>query len=182
MPGRGCRQSDSGLKRNKGKPRPRTGICFGVTSKPGVAPMAAEPKDGNSVDPFEAFRGMRDSYLDAMSKVMINAVNSEEYPHASHRRHARWLVNGIRAFPRSARQSHSSRVATGIDASSRQEVAALARDAFHSTSRCAWTTWKLKLGSESSNYVRWRSRTSAGASPHEKAKAKGVSLPQRKSP
>jgi polyhydroxyalkanoate synthesis regulator phasin len=45
--------------------------------------MAAEHKDGNPVDPFEAFRGMRDSYLDAMSKVMINAVNSEEYAQAT---------------------------------------------------------------------------------------------------
>src|ERR1700751_5338994 len=54
-----------------------------VTSKSGVVPMPAERKDENSVDPFEAFRGMRDSYLDAMSKLMINAVNSEEYAQAT---------------------------------------------------------------------------------------------------
>ena len=40
--------------------------------------MAAE-KNENSVDPFEAFRKMRESYLEGMSKVMIDAVNSEEY-------------------------------------------------------------------------------------------------------
>jgi hypothetical protein len=41
--------------------------------------MAAEKQDTNSVDPFEAFRKMRESYLEGMSKVMIDAVNSEEY-------------------------------------------------------------------------------------------------------
>ena len=41
--------------------------------------MASETKDGASQDPFEAFRKMRDSYLEGMSKVMIDAVNSEEY-------------------------------------------------------------------------------------------------------
>jgi hypothetical protein len=41
--------------------------------------MAAETKNGTSQDPFEAFRKMRDTYLEGMSKVMIDAVNSEEY-------------------------------------------------------------------------------------------------------
>ncbi len=34
-------------------------------------------------DPFEPFRGMRDAYLDAMSKSMIDAVNTESYAQAS---------------------------------------------------------------------------------------------------
>ncbi len=34
-------------------------------------------------DPFEPFRGMRDAYLDAMAKVMVDAVNSEGYAQAS---------------------------------------------------------------------------------------------------
>lgn len=46
--------------------------------------MAAEKVDaGPQVDPFEAFRGMRDKYLESMSKVMIDAVNSEEYAQAT---------------------------------------------------------------------------------------------------
>jgi hypothetical protein len=45
--------------------------------------MAAENEDTKPVDPFETYRGMRDSYLDAMSKVMINAVNTEEYAQAT---------------------------------------------------------------------------------------------------
>jgi hypothetical protein len=36
-----------------------------------------------TADPFEAFRNMRDSYLEAMSKTMIDAVNSEEYAQAT---------------------------------------------------------------------------------------------------
>ena len=44
--------------------------------------MAAD-EERKPVDPFEVFRGMRDNYLDAMSKMMINAVNSEEYAQAT---------------------------------------------------------------------------------------------------
>ena len=40
--------------------------------------MAAE-KNTTTADPFEAFRKMRDTYLEGMSKVMIDAVNTEEY-------------------------------------------------------------------------------------------------------
>ncbi len=41
------------------------------------------PEDGTPVDAFEAFRGVRDAYLDAVSKVMIKSVNTEEYAKAS---------------------------------------------------------------------------------------------------
>jgi hypothetical protein len=34
-------------------------------------------------DPFEPLRGMRDAYLDAMAKVMVDAVNSEGYAQAT---------------------------------------------------------------------------------------------------
>jgi len=34
-------------------------------------------------DPFAPFRGMRDAYLDAMAKAMVDAVNSEGYAQAS---------------------------------------------------------------------------------------------------
>lgn len=42
-----------------------------------------KPRDGKPIDPFESFRGMRDAYLDAMSKTMIEAVNSESYAQAT---------------------------------------------------------------------------------------------------
>jgi len=38
---------------------------------------------GKHFDPFEPFRGMRDAYLDAMSKTMIDAVNTEAYAQAT---------------------------------------------------------------------------------------------------
>ena len=44
--------------------------------------MAAE-KNATPVDPFEAFRKMRENYLEGMSKVMIDAVNTEEYAQAT---------------------------------------------------------------------------------------------------
>lgn len=34
-------------------------------------------------DPFEAFRGIRDAYLESMSKTMVEAVNSEGYAQAT---------------------------------------------------------------------------------------------------
>jgi hypothetical protein len=34
-------------------------------------------------DPFDPFRGLRDAYLDALSKTMINAVNTEGYAKAT---------------------------------------------------------------------------------------------------
>jgi hypothetical protein len=40
-------------------------------------------ENGKTVDAFEAFRGVRDAYLDAFSKVMIESVNTEEYAKAS---------------------------------------------------------------------------------------------------
>ena len=40
-------------------------------------------ENGTPVDAFEAFRGVRDAYLDAVSKVMIKSVNTEEYAKAS---------------------------------------------------------------------------------------------------
>ena len=40
-------------------------------------------EQSNSFDPFESFRGMRDAYLNAMSKTMIEAVNSEGYAQAT---------------------------------------------------------------------------------------------------
>lgn len=44
-----------------------------------------EAKDGGAKqpDPFEPFRGVRDAYLDAMSKAMIDAVNTEGYAQVS---------------------------------------------------------------------------------------------------
>jgi hypothetical protein len=39
--------------------------------------------NGKEFDPTDAFREMRDSYLDAWSKTMVDAVNSDAYAKAS---------------------------------------------------------------------------------------------------
>ncbi len=85
--------------------------------------MAAE-KEEKPVDPFGAFRGMRDSYLDAVSKVMINAVNSEEYAQAT----GAMLNNSLMASA-PFREAFDKAMAAALQKSSmpsRQEVAALA--------------------------------------------------------
>lgn len=44
----------------------------------------AESKEGEkSYDPFEPFRGMRDAYLESLSKAMIDVVNTENYAQTS---------------------------------------------------------------------------------------------------
>ena len=41
--------------------------------------MEANAEQAKPFNPFESFREMRDQYLDAMSKTMIETVNSEGY-------------------------------------------------------------------------------------------------------
>ena len=45
----------------------------------------SEDQAGSSkpFDPLEPFRGMRDAYLDAMAKAMVDAVNTEGYAQAT---------------------------------------------------------------------------------------------------
>jgi hypothetical protein len=137
--------------------------------------MAAEPKDENPVDPFEAFRGMRDSYLDAMSKVMINAVNSEEYAQASG-----GMLNSSLTASAPFREALEKATAAALQQASmpsRQEVAALAG---------RFTNLEMRLDDMEAKLDRIIELCSmakpafAGAGSHEQAKGKGRS-PQRKS-
>lgn len=41
--------------------------------------MAEVKEEAKNYDPFEPFRGMRDAYLESLSKTMIDAVNTEGY-------------------------------------------------------------------------------------------------------
>ena len=43
----------------------------------------AKQESSKSFDPFESYRGLRDAYLDTMSKAMIETVNSEGYAQAT---------------------------------------------------------------------------------------------------
>lgn len=44
--------------------------------------MSQRPEDGNPFDPFAQWRTMRDSYLEQMSKMMIDLTTSEDYAQA----------------------------------------------------------------------------------------------------
>lgn len=44
---------------------------------------SGQHSDSKPADPFEPFRAMRDAYLDAMAKTMVEAVNTEAYAQAS---------------------------------------------------------------------------------------------------
>jgi len=86
--------------------------------------MAAENENTKPVDPFESLRGMRDNYLDAMSKVMMNAVNSEEYAQATGA-----MLNSALVASAPFREALDKAMAAALQQSSmpsRQEVAALA--------------------------------------------------------
>lgn len=45
--------------------------------------MAQARTEEKSYDPFEPFRGMRDAYLESLSKTMIDVVNTESYAQAT---------------------------------------------------------------------------------------------------
>src|SRR5215472_10753731 len=85
-----------------------------------------EAKEGNTrpSDPFEPFRGMRDAYLDAMSKTMIDAVNTEGYAQAT----GAMLDYALTASAPFRETLEKSMVQTlqQLSVPSRQEVAALA--------------------------------------------------------
>ena len=86
--------------------------------------MAAKEENGKPVDPFEAFRGMRDTYLESMSKVMINAVNSEEYAQATGA-----LLNGSLTLSAPFREALDKAMIMALEQlslPSRQQVTALA--------------------------------------------------------
>jgi hypothetical protein len=87
--------------------------------------MPAENGNNKPVDPFEPFRGMRDTYLDAMSKVMINAVNSEEYAEASGA-----MLNGALTMSAPFREAFDKSMLMALQKlslPSREDVAALAQ-------------------------------------------------------
>ena len=45
--------------------------------------MSDQENNSKPYDPFEAFRGIRDAYLDSMSRSMVDAVNTEAYAQAT---------------------------------------------------------------------------------------------------
>lgn len=75
-------------------------------------------------DPFEPFRQARDAYLDAMSKTMIEAVNSEAYAKTTGAM-LDWSLTTTEPF-REAMEGAMLQAMRQLSMPSRQEVAALA--------------------------------------------------------
>jgi polyhydroxyalkanoate synthesis regulator phasin len=86
----------------------------------------AEVKEEKSktYDPFEPFREMRDAYLDAMSKTMVEAVNSESYAQATGAM-LDWSLTATGPF-REALEKSMLQAMQQLSLPSRQEVASLA--------------------------------------------------------
>lgn len=84
----------------------------------------AKPKDGKAIDPFESFRSIRDAYLDAMSKTMIEAVNTESYAQATGAMLDSYLSASIPL--RESFEKLMLQALQQLSLPSRQEVAALA--------------------------------------------------------
>jgi len=87
----------------------------------------SEDKAGSSKpfdDPLEPFRGMRDAYLDALAKAMVEAVNTEGYAQAT----GAMLENSltISAPLREAMEKSMLQVLQQLSMPSRQDFAALA--------------------------------------------------------
>jgi hypothetical protein len=86
----------------------------------------SEDKAGSSKpsDPLEAFRGMRDAYLDAMAKTMVEAVNTEGYAQAV----GTMLENSLTMSApfRDAMEKSMLQVLQQLSLPSRQDFAALA--------------------------------------------------------
>ena len=75
-------------------------------------------------DPFESLRGMRDAYLEAMSKTMIEAVNSESYAQATGAM-LDYFLTASAPF-REALEKSMTQALQQLSLPSRQEVTALA--------------------------------------------------------
>lgn len=83
-----------------------------------------QEKGSKAFDPMETFRGMRDAYLDAMAKTMVEAVNTEAYAQATGA-----MLEGTLAATAPFREAMEKSLANTLQQlslPSRQEVAALA--------------------------------------------------------
>lgn len=83
-----------------------------------------QEKTSATYDPFESFRTMRDAYLDAAAKTMVEAVNTEAYAQAT----GMFLENCLTAAApfREALDKSMLQALQQLSLPSRQEVASLA--------------------------------------------------------
>lgn len=86
-------------------------------------------EEKNPFDPMEPFRKMRDAYLNAMAKTMVEAVNTEAYAQTSGAMLEGYL--SAAAPFREAREKSMTQALQQMSLPSRQEVAALAERFTH---------------------------------------------------
>jgi hypothetical protein len=86
--------------------------------------MSETKEAEKSYDPFEPFRGMRDAYLESLSKAMIDAVNTEGYAKATGAM-LDYYLTASSSF-RDAMEKTMRQTLEQLSLPSRQEVAGLA--------------------------------------------------------
>jgi polyhydroxyalkanoate synthesis regulator phasin len=86
--------------------------------------MGKTPDDTNALDPFGMMRTMRDTYMDAWSKSMLDLVSSKEYAEATGRMLDTYLT--VSAPFRQALQATMTQVLTQLNMPTRTEVTSLA--------------------------------------------------------
>lgn len=86
--------------------------------------MAQQSQTPNPFDPSGAWRNMRDTYMDAWSKAMIDAVNSEEYARAVGTMLDSYLT--VSAPFRQAIERTMTQVLTQLNMPTRSDVTSLA--------------------------------------------------------
>jgi hypothetical protein len=83
-----------------------------------------QARSSKPFDPLEPFRGMRDAYLEAMAKAMVEAVNTEGYAQATGATLDNTLT--ISAPFREAMEKSMLQVLEQLSLPSRQDIVALA--------------------------------------------------------
>ena len=84
----------------------------------------ADQQQQKTFDPFESFREVRDSYLDAVSKGMVEAVNTEAYAKATGAM-LEWSLTATEPFRQTVEKSMLQAMQQ-LSLPSRQEIASLA--------------------------------------------------------
>jgi polyhydroxyalkanoate synthesis regulator phasin len=86
--------------------------------------MGQTPQDTNPFDPFGTMRAMRDTYVDAWSKMMLDLVSSQEYADVTGRMLDTYLTAS--APFRQAIQATMTQVLTELNLPTRSDVTSLA--------------------------------------------------------
>ncbi len=88
-----------------------------------------QESNSKPADPFESFRAIRDAYLDAMAKTMVEAVNTEAYAQASGAM-LEGTLTAVTPF-REAMEKSVTKALEQLSLPSRQELAILAERFTH---------------------------------------------------